>query len=86
MKSYELQIDGLADAVAAATPSPAHADLLQALRRLLGLQEAFLATSREGGWRWAGREVIKGAEADQRVLAEHDYRILRRWMDAPYGF
>ena len=35
---------------------------------------------------WAGREVLKGAEAGQLVLTEHDYRILRRWMDAPYGF
>jgi len=30
--------------------------------------------------------VLEAAEAGLIVLPEHDYRVLRRWGDAPYGF
>ena len=62
MKSYDVQIEGLAEAVATAAPSPKHADLLHAITRLPGLEEAFLATSREGGW-LQRRQVLTPAGA-----------------------
>ncbi|SAK61670.1 hypothetical protein AWB79_02825 [Caballeronia hypogeia] len=30
--------------------------------------------------------VLEAAEAGLIALPEHDYRVLRRWGDAPYGF
>lgn len=30
--------------------------------------------------------VLEAVEAGLIVLPEHDYRVLRRWGDAPYGF
>ena len=62
MKTYKVEIDGLAEAVTAAAPTTKHADLLQAIRRLPGLSEAFLATSREGGW-LQRRQVLTSAGA-----------------------
>lgn len=63
MKSYEVQIDGLAEAVATASPSTKHAELLQAIRRLPGLQQAFLATTRDGTW--LARRKVLAASGEQ---------------------
>jgi hypothetical protein len=35
---------------------------------------------------WAGRLVLKAAEAGRIVLPEHDYRVLKHWHAQPYGF
>jgi hypothetical protein len=34
----------------------------------------------------AGHAVIRGAEAGALMLPEHDYQVLRRWAERPYGF
>lgn len=34
----------------------------------------------------AGERVIRAAEAGLIVIPEHDYRVLKDWQDAPYGF
>lgn len=81
MKSYEVQIDGLAEAVAAAAPSAKHADLLQAIRSLPGLSEAFLATSREGGW-LLRRQVLTQAGA---VVHEDHATWLREELERDNG-
>jgi hypothetical protein len=34
----------------------------------------------------AGRAILRAAEAGQLVLPEHDYQVLKRWHQRPYGF
>lgn len=35
---------------------------------------------------WAASHIISAAEAGKIVLAERDYRVLKRWQAQPYGF
>ena len=97
MKTYELEIAGLAEAVSAAVPADKHAGLLQAIRNLPGLSDAFLATTRDGTWlsrrkvltpsgeqvhddhvAWLREELARdNGRADQTAkrLAAIDYRL-----------
>jgi hypothetical protein len=76
MKSYEVHVDGLAEAVAAAAPSDRHAGLLQAVKHMEGLEglsEAFLATTRDGTW-LSQRKVLSSAGA----VLHDDHRVWLR--------
>lgn len=35
---------------------------------------------------WAGEMVLRAAERGEIDLPEHDYQVLRRWQERPYGF
>ena len=35
---------------------------------------------------WAGKRILKAVESGLLVLPDHDYLVLRRWYDEPYGF
>lgn len=35
---------------------------------------------------WGGERILEAAEQGLIVLPEHDYQILRRWSELPYGF
>ncbi len=79
--SYELVIEGLEAAVAAAAPDSNHRRLVQALRRLSGLEGLALAATREEGY-LVQRKVVSTAG----VVVHDDHRAwLQAQVDADGG-
>jgi hypothetical protein len=61
---------------------------LQALDQRLGVPFGWFFYMTHGNrvHGWAGEIVLAAAEAGRIVMPEHDYRVLKRWCAAPYGF
>lgn len=80
--SYELNIPGLEEAVAAATPHKAHKHLLDALRKATGEPGWAMATTRDEGGYWSKRKVL---DKNGAVLAEDHTAWLRIQLAADAG-
>jgi len=71
-KEYEIEIPGLGEAAAACPPAPGHKALVKALRRLPGLEEIKLATTRgEEGGSYLAKRGVYGPDGT-RLHDDHD--------------
>ncbi|WP_208512331.1 hypothetical protein [Variovorax paradoxus] len=83
-KEYDIEIPGLAEATAACAPEPGHKALVKALRRLPGLEEIKLATTRgEDGGSYLSRRGVYGPDGAR--LHDDHAAWLREQVDADGG-
>ncbi|TBR77013.1 MAG: hypothetical protein EPN64_04640 [Burkholderiaceae bacterium] len=72
VKEYEIELPGLAEAAAVCPPEPGHKALVKALRRLPGLQEIKLGTTRgEDGGSYLARRGVYGPDG-VRLHDDHE--------------